>query len=314
MYHAIMFHHFHGGKHPQVQGSISQEEFEQIIIHIKQHFNLLSCESWYEKFLEQSLTDRDVCLTFDDGLLCQYDIAFPVMEKYSLKAFWFIYTTHLTGNIERLEIYRYFRNEYFHSIDDFYEQFFELIKSSKSASKVEKALTGFVPEKYLEEFSFYTRNDRIYRFLRDQVLTKQDMDNLMDALMAQKAFNPETLKSLLWIHEEGIKNLSQKGHFIGVHSHTHPTNISKLGKAEQEKEFKENYKILTEITSVEPAYMSHPCNSYNDTTLEILKGMGIKLGFRANMAKEDFSTLEVPRKDHIYILKEIKDEDYCIHK
>ena len=37
--------------------------------------------------MKQNLEDTDVCITFDDNLKCQYEIALPVLDKYSLKAF-----------------------------------------------------------------------------------------------------------------------------------------------------------------------------------------------------------------------------------
>lgn len=49
--------------------------------------------------------------------------------------------------------------------------------------------------------------------------------------------------------------------------------------------------------------MSHPCNSYNNDTLMILKDLGIKIGFRANLAKDVYSNFEIPRVDHSDILK-----------
>ena len=49
--------------------------------------------------------------------------------------------------------------------------------------------------------------------------------------------------------------------------------------------------------------MSHPCNSYNNYTLEILKKLDIKLGFRANLVKGYNSEYEIPRIDHSEILK-----------
>ena len=49
--------------------------------------------------------------------------------------------------------------------------------------------------------------------------------------------------------------------------------------------------------------MSHPCNSYNNDTLEILTNFNIEIGFRANMKTAFNSNLEIPRIDHAEILK-----------
>jgi hypothetical protein len=52
--------------------------------------------------------------------------------------------------------------------------------------------------------------------------------------------------------------------------------------------------------------MSHPCNSYNQATLEILRELGITLGFRANMASGFSSELELPREDHANLVRAMK--------
>ena len=56
-----------------------------------------------------------------------------------------------------------------------------------------------------------------------------------------------------------------------------------------------------------PIYtMSHPTNSYNSDTMDILKKLGIRIGFRANMEKtKNYSKYEFPRKDHSVLLNEM---------
>jgi hypothetical protein len=52
--------------------------------------------------------------------------------------------------------------------------------------------------------------------------------------------------------------------------------------------------------------MSHPCNSYNDATLVILRELGIVLGFCSNMLRPIApSPLEYPREDHANLLKRL---------
>ena len=58
-------------------------------------------------------------------------------------------------------------------------------------------------------------------------------------------------------------------------------------------------------------YMSHPCGSYNEDTLQILKELGIELGFKQimtiepekGMKKINNSFLEIARQDHADIYK-----------
>ena len=119
----IMFHHFHGGKHKKCQGSISCEELEAIINSIPRQ-RIVNANEWISKAEGNRFNGDEVCLTFDDSLRCQFDVALPVLEKYKITAFWFLYTSIYEGVEERLEIYRRFRHEFFNDMDEFYEFFF----------------------------------------------------------------------------------------------------------------------------------------------------------------------------------------------
>ena len=105
--HGIMFHHFYDNdKHIKVQGAINSEDFRKIIYYLKENYNLMSADEWKLKTINDELEDKDICITFDDNLLCQFEIALPVLKEFDLKAFWFIYSSPLTGVIEKLELYK----------------------------------------------------------------------------------------------------------------------------------------------------------------------------------------------------------------
>src|SRR5262245_41086900 len=128
--HGIMFHHFHDGQHPRGQGSISAEQLDQLIRIVGRH-RILPAREWLLRARAATLGDDDLCLTFDDTLRCQYDVALPVLSQHGITAFFFIYTSVLDGELERLEIYRRFRTVCFPSVDDFYDAFFAALDGSE---------------------------------------------------------------------------------------------------------------------------------------------------------------------------------------
>lgn len=300
--HGIMFHHFHNLKHPPQQGSISAQELARIIEHYRDC--LLPAEEWYEKATKGILAPRDTCITFDDGLLCQYEVALSVLEHYRLTGFWFVYTSVATGSVEMLEIYRRFRNQCFTSMDHFYAQFFEMMKTSSYSNNVYTALQSFDENEYLHDFPFYSPGDRKFRFVRDVALGSNAYDEIMTLMMNAHHFDINKCKWDLWMQENHLRDLHSRGHLVGLHSHTHPTVLSGLSPHDQEKEYIGNFNSLREILGVSPVAMSHPCNSYNDSTLSILRGLGIRVGFRANMALvATASEFEFPREDHANIMR-----------
>lgn len=301
--HAIMFHHFYDEKHIKGQGAISATQLESIIEYCGD--NLLSAKAWFDRAKTNSLNNKDVCLSFDDSLLCQYEIALPVLDKYDLTAFWFVYSSVLNGGTEKLEIYRKFRTISFSDIESFYERFFLEVNNSSYCKDVELSLKHYSHDNW-KYFPYYTQSDTKFRYVRDSALGPEKYDHVMDMIMQDHTINMDEFTSDLWMNVEHIQEINDKGHIIGLHSHTHPTQLSKLSAVEQEREYQTNFDFLYSALGKKTKTVSHPCNSYNKQTLSILSRLGIELGFRANMENHKFSMFEFPREDHANVIRRIQ--------
>ncbi len=299
-----MFHHFHGGQHPVVEGSISGQDMNHMIEYLKKANELLPAKEWYERYLNGTLKDNTLCITFDDALKCQYDIAKPILDKHGLSAFWFIYTSPLEGKTENLEVYRYFKNVEFKNSDDFYDAFYTAADIVGFGNEVNAARKCDAAANHFKEYSFYTLGDRIFRFVRDKVLGRERYYMAMEKMLEIANFNPLGLHDLLFMSRTDVKKLHTQGHIIGLHSHTHPTDIGALTIEQQTKEYERNFEILHHITGEKPYTSSHPSNSYSVETIELLKNMGINLSFRANMQFVP-GNYTLPREDHINVFKQM---------
>ena len=150
--------------------------------------------------------------------------------------------------------------------------------------------------------------------VRDVFLTKSHYEETMFLLMKEKQFHFKKSYTRLFFNSNDLKKLNSLGHLVGLHSHNHPTLLEKLTYDEQKNEYEQ---CLTKISRIldkpktEIKYMSHPCGSYNKNTLEILKELGIELGFKQvmtiesekGMKKINNSCLEIARQDHAEIFK-----------
>ena len=158
----------------------------------------------------------------------------------------------------------------------------------------------------MSDFPFYSKNDKWFRYLRDQYLGEKEYDEIMRDLMAKKHFDISLAKERLWISEEELVITASKGHIIGLHSYSHPTQISKLNKKKQSLEYHKNYQHLSKLLGKHIDVMSHPCGEYNEITLNLLKDMNVDIGFRSSMSvKEILSPLEIPREDQANVFKEM---------
>lgn len=306
----IMFHHFHDeDKHIVSQGSISHDDLINLIHNLKKEYEILDADVFLDKANGQKLEPNQICLTFDDALASQYDIAYPVLEEFGIKAFWFIYTSIFTQEPEKLEIYRHFRHKCFGSIDSFYTAFFKAALSCASISisrdDIEKEIEHFDPNSYKQQFSFYSDSDKLYRYLRDIVLGKKNYSIIMDELIDAYKYDIEANRHLYWVTKEQVLDLYKHGHIIGMHSHSHATTMSEKSYDEQMYEYQENKRLIKGITGGDVLSVSYPCNSYNNYTDMVMRELGILLGFDAVMTDEllydTHDSLHFPRQNHTYI-------------
>jgi peptidoglycan/xylan/chitin deacetylase (PgdA/CDA1 family) len=292
----LMFHHFHSSKNSKTEGSITKKKFENTLKKVGLK-NIISAH----KFIKSS--DK-VCITFDDSLSCQYDIALPILNKYNLKAFWFLYSSSLNPKIDNIEIFRIFRNKKFANFNNFYKKFLNFLVDKKN-------LNSFLKKNYKEmkklkkNYPFYSLNEIEFRFIRDKFLTKKQYISLIKKMYFDYKFNYKKEAKNIFLNKSQIKKLSKNGQIIGLHSHSHPTKISALSQNEQLKEYKKNKVILEKIIDKKIITSSHPSGDYNLNTLKILKRLGIILSFRSNIKKDNrylntiYENLTVPREDHV---------------
>ena len=169
--HGLMFHRLCDKKKDlKVPGTLTKKNFEDIIKFVNPK-RILTPLVWLDRLKKNQLEKKDLCLTFDDGLLSQKKIALPVMNKYGLKAFWFVHTQSFFEKYDNNEIFIQIIFNKFKSFKIFFEElkFFNKIDrkvfNSKNFHKYFK-----IQIKYCK---YYTLEEIQYRYLRDLYFTRK---------------------------------------------------------------------------------------------------------------------------------------------
>jgi peptidoglycan/xylan/chitin deacetylase (PgdA/CDA1 family) len=310
-----MFHHLHDDKkYKKGQGSVSSKEFYKIIDFVGEK-NILDAPEFINRLKERKLSSKNVCLTFDDGLKSQYDLASPILKSLNKKAFFFTPSEIFTNKNQKLEMYRYFRTNFFKNIEDFSKEFFAIVENSlklnidKAIKEKQLKIFGYPIKKWKEKFPYFSDNDIKFRIVRDSILSEKKYDLIMEKFLKKYKFKKKEVLSKIFFTKENVKKLHSYGHIIGLHSHSHPTMISNMSYKNQKIEYELNKKYLENITSHTIKAMSHPCGSYNFNSLKILKKLNIEIGFKQIMTRDkrmkkiNQSHLEIARHDCPSILR-----------
>lgn len=294
----LMFHHFTDAeRHPYIQGALTAERFDAILRKIGTR-RFLKPRDWIERTVAGRLRPGDLCLTFDDTLASQNEIALPVMEAHDLEAFFFVYSSVLDGELELFELIRFFRNMCFPSPDSFYDAFFEEARASIYKVPIEHSLSNREWKKHLENYEFYTDADRRFRFVRDKILPQAEFYAICSRMMDRAGFSREEVGARIWLTTDNLVALAEAGHEIGLHSTTHPTNLGSCSIAEQRREYDYNFNQLSTLLGKRPDTAAYPSGSYDRNTIDIMRSLGIKIGFRSDLGGEDNPPLEQGRLDY----------------
>ena len=130
----------------------------------------------------------------------------------------------------------------------------------------------------------------------------------MEQLIQEKNLSLLDLSKNLWMDTRDLRDLINDGHHVGLHSHTHPTNLSSLDLVEQKNEFENNKSQVLQITGIQPKAASFPNNSYSDQTLEILVDFGVEVCFTATPELVNQHDYIFPRYNHITIHRFLENE------
>lgn len=301
-----MFHRFHSSHgSSQWQGTLSPEEFENILVFVGIQ-NILSPQEWMSRLESNRLGKHDLCITFDDGLRCQVEYALPVLERHGLQAFWSIYSCVFESSPVKSEIYSYVAGQ----IGELQSITAEFLERCPPEMLVQLESDDFAryANRMREVAPFYSANDMKYRFLRNRPSNKESFESLMDEIIREHGFELEEVARQLWLMDSDLRDLTEKGHIVGLHSYDHPYEIARLSREEQQEQYQRNFAHILTVCGKKPISMSHPLNSYNEDSLSVLKELEIRCGFRANMVPPsskaiNSSYLELAREDSANLLR-----------
>lgn len=303
--HGLMFHRFRTSERPSgSDGALTPEDIEAIL-HFVGPENILTPSEWMARLETGRLAASDLCITFDDGLRSQFECALPVLDKYGLKAFWFVYTCVLHGEPVRSEIYSHVAGltggmaPLTAALLDRCPPTMRAQLSSEAFSQYTTAIYQVAP--------FYSDADVAFRFLRNRPENRDAFEALMDTIVEELGFDLAAMTRTLWLGANELHELSLKGHHVGLHSYDHPYDMAMLTREQQREQYERNAADISAATRQMPTSMAHPLSAYDQQTLELLDGMGIRCGFRANMTcgggtAAGGGPLELSREDSAILL------------
>lgn len=259
----ICYHRIRGEDDPETLFNRSvfgptQEEFARQIKWLKENNDILSEEELFSVVNgEYSPPRRSVVITFDDGYIDSYTLAYPILKQFNVPAIFFV-PSHV---IEERSL-------------GWWDIIVYLLKST------EKKEIDFMGESFALEKSFDDAENFFLGLIHQQ---KYEVGELLKKLVEICDVEPpdglvQSKELTTW---EQLREMSQNNMAIGSHTHTHLI-LSSLSADEQKFELEHSKKTIESNIGKKVRSISYPCGNYHDftnTTKKIAGEAGYELAF-----------------------------------
>lgn len=262
----------------QLWDPMSVELFEKCIKYISSKYTVTTIESLQNTDFNNSKF-KYATISFDDGYKDNIEYALPILNKYNVKASFYVVTNCIEYNIPTwTHILEYL---FQHSKKIKVSMEFDFLPSELQVNELKGGKEKIDYVKKLKPFLKKLPHDK-----RELVLKE-----------VTNAFNDVELPKLM-MNWADLKILMDFGHEIGSHTVSH----SMLGTMNLEKEIRDQLEVSAKTIEKKlgkaPITISYPVGSYNDETIKLSKLFGYKIGLAVKQdiyCPEKDSLFEIPR-------------------
>ena len=259
------------GIHP-----IEREEFIRQVNWLKSRYHMATSEE-VESFAygEEPLPAPSIFLTFDDGLAEHVKLAAEILDPLGIKAAFFVSTMPLIEN-HALMVHKIHWLRATMDPEQFREQFTGLL-TDKWRQALLNDKTGV---EALRAYPYDTPQNARLKYLINYKLPPKIADAAGSEMLTSRGISEGTFCEKTYMNETHIRNLSEKGHVIGSHGHSHAP-FSRLANEALKNELKTGISFLGKTTGLRPRWISYPYGmrwSISDDTDKLCRDLGFTIG------------------------------------
>jgi len=253
----LIFHRVHAAPDPLFPFEPDAQRFESLMRFVAKTFRVMTLGDAVDHLALDTLPPRSLVITFDDGYADNAKVALPILQRFGLRATFFVSTGFLDGG-------RMWNDS--------------VIECLRSSSREMVDLTAYgLGQKPLRMI-----DDR--RQCVDVLLPRIKYLSLQDRAKAvidlQRLCGIGELPSDLMMSSEQVRSMYRAGMEIGAHTVNHPI-LTSLAAVDAEREIRDGRDALESILDASVDVFAYPNGKpgqdYDSSHVGIVK----KLGFRA---------------------------------
>lgn len=266
---------FHGVS--KVQGKrfnnrhLDAYEFEKLIIALKKNYDIIPLKQLFDNFRKKTVPKKKtIAITFDDGYINNFTVAFPILKKHNVPATYYL----ITESLENKDFY-------------VWPDVIDLVQKHTKEDIVIGTNTFKYPGFYSGEGKMYlTDLMKGSGIKREEYL--DEIKKKYPVYISEAAKEPELIKL---VHKPELEKYKDEPLIeYGSHTHLH-YNLEHLGSEDCLKELSVSKKIIEDIIKKPVISLAFPDGSYNAETIANSKKAGyenvVAVGYKFNEANKD---------------------------
>ena len=271
----INFHYIResfDSNYPSIFG-ITPRQFEDQLIELSKHGNFIS-QGTLRTFIKEGkeLPLNSLLITFDDGLLEQYELALPILNKLDIPAIFFVCSKPVIDK-EILDV---------HMIHEIKSRISPTLIFELLESEIKNSIGSFdfkyIRKKSIETYRYDNEIDAINKYILNYLIDKSTKKDIFNRLLPEIYNNMGFLNSL-YMNIQQLQELS-KMDFLGFHGYDH-SPIGKLNMFDKVYQVNHAKVIFEKKLGVRLDTFSYPYGTYSASNgmAKILKESGYKMAF-----------------------------------
>lgn len=256
---------------------IDPKLFERCVKFIANKYEVVRIED----FVENPIANHQklASIVFDDGYRDNWEYAAPILDKYGVKASFYVVTDCIDKN------------------EPTWTHVLEYYLQNSQKLKLQLSFDFLADE--LQNTHFQNIAERVswaQGFLpKLKLLTHEQRTQVIDAIKNQ--CDGVVLPAFMMNWNE-VRDLKNVGHYIGSHTVTHSMLGTMAKDEDQLFELKQSAARIEEELGYFPKTISYPVGSYNKRTADLAKEVGYQLGLAVKQDRYNPNTdsvFEIPR-------------------
>lgn len=262
--------------------SATSEDFDQQVGYVKSNFDVIGLDDISSAMsdLQAKRNRRFAMITFDDGYLDNFELAYPILRTHQVPGVFFI----ATGFLDSKPL-------------AWWDEIAWMIRSSKHTTLSANRFLSEPVDLSSTETAIQTILRRYYSLRSDQ--TEDYIDLLAEATGSGRA--TADLSESLWMSWDHVREMRSRGMSFGAHTVNHPI-LSQLSLEEQNFEICESRLRLEHELGESITALSYPVgrrDSFNDDTRQVLQQNGFDWAFSyyggLSKGASKFDRFDMPR-------------------